>query len=157
MGAAARNELAALGQLVNVSGLSAGGATFVKDGSVLIVAEDDIRLGNSIYTDGADYHLTANKSIVVGEDVVVSTRDVADPANANHETAASEGDSGDLKLLASHIELQRGAKLLAHADNGPRRWRRDRAGPPTSTPSAPRARPTPASRSTAPPSRDATS
>ena len=118
VGAAARNELAALGQLVNVSGLSAGGATFVKDGSVLIVAEDDIRLGNSIYTDGADYHLTANKSIVVGEDVVVSTRDVADPANANHETAPSEGDSGDLKLLASHIELQRGAKLLAHADNG---------------------------------------
>jgi len=118
VGAAARNELAALGQMVNVSGLSAGGATFVKDGSVLIVAEDDIRLGNSIYTDGADYHLTANKSIVVGEDVVISTRDVADPANANHETAASEGDSGDLKLLASHIELQRGAKLLAHADNG---------------------------------------
>ncbi len=117
-GAAARNELAALGQLVNVSGLSAGGATFVQDGSVLIVAEDDIRLGNSIYTDGADYHLTANNRIVVGEDVVISTRDVADPANANHETAASEGDSGDLKLLASHIELQRGSKLLAHADNG---------------------------------------
>lgn len=117
-GAAARNELAALGQLVNVSGLSAGGATFVQDGSVLIVAEDDIRLGNSIYTDGADYHLTANNRIVVGEDVVISTRDVADPANADHETAASEGDSGDLKLLASHIELQRGSKLLAHADNG---------------------------------------
>ena len=117
-GAAARNELAALGQLVNVSGLSAGGATFVQDGSVLIVAEDDIRLGNSIYTDGADYHLTANNRIVVGEDVVISTRDVADPANANHETAASEGDSGDLKLLASHIELQRGSKLLAQADNG---------------------------------------
>lgn len=117
-GAAARNELAALGQLVNVSGLSAGGATFVQDGSVLIVAEDDIRLGNSIYTDGADYHLTANNRIVVGEDVVISTRDVADPANADHETAVSEGDSGDLKLLASHIELQRGSKLLAHADNG---------------------------------------
>lgn len=118
VGAAARNELAALGQLVNVSGLSAGGATFVQDGSVLIVAEDDIRLGNSIYTDGADYHLTANNRIVVGEDVVISTRDVADPANADHETAASEGDSGDLKLLASHIELQRGSKLLAQADNG---------------------------------------
>lgn len=118
VGAAARSELVALGQLVNVNGLSAGGATFVQGDTVQIVAEDDITLGNTIYTDGADYHLTANNRIVVGEDVVISTRDVADPANANHETAASEGDSGDLKLLASHIELQRGAKLLAHADNG---------------------------------------
>lgn len=118
VGAAARNELAALGQLVNVNGLSAGGATFVQGDTVQIVAEDDITLGGAIYTDGADYQLTANDRIVVGEDVVISTRDVADPANANHETAASEGDSGDLKLLASHIELQRGSKLLAHADNG---------------------------------------
>ena len=118
VGAAARNELAALGQLVNVNGLSAGGATFVQGETVQIVAEDDITLGGSIYTDGANYQLTANDRIVVGEDVVISTRDVADPANANHETATSEGNSGDLKLLASHIELKRGAKLLAHADNG---------------------------------------
>lgn len=118
VGAAAQGELAALGQLVNVGGLSAGGATFVKDGAVQIVAEDDIRLGSAIYTDGADYQLTANDRIVVGEDVVISTRNVVDPANANHETAASEGNSGGLKLLASHIELQRGSKLLAQADNG---------------------------------------
>ncbi len=118
VGTAARSELAALGQLVNVNGLSAGGATFVQGDTVQIVAEDDITLGGSIYTDGANYQLTANDRIVVGEDVVISTRDVADPANADHEAAASEGNSGDLKLLASHIELQRGSKLLAHADNG---------------------------------------
>lgn len=93
------------------------GAKAGRAGSVLIDPNDIEVLASSIFTDGGSYTLVANNSITVKEDVVLSTRKVANPndATTDHETAASTGDSGDLSLLASHIDIQRGAKLLAQA------------------------------------------
>lgn len=93
------------------------GAGAGRAGSVLIDPNDIEVLANSIFTDGGSYTLVANNSITVKEDVVLSTRKVANPnaASTDHETAVSTGDSGDLSLLASHIDIQRGAKLLAQA------------------------------------------
>lgn len=91
------------------------GAGAGRAGSVLIDPNDIEVLANSLFTDGGSYTLVANNSITVKEDVVLSTRKVANAAAADHETATSTGDSGDLSLLASHIDIQRGAKLLAQA------------------------------------------
>ena len=93
------------------------GANAGRAGSVLIDPNDIEVVASSIFTDGGSYTLVANNSITVKEDVVLSTRKVANPnaATTDHETAASTGDSGDLSLLASHIDIQRGAKLLAQA------------------------------------------
>ena len=94
------------------------GARAGRAGSVLIDPNDIEVVGNSVFTDGGNYTLLANDRITVGPNVVLSTRNVANPQSADHETAASEGDSGNLTLQASHIDIQQGAKLLAHADNG---------------------------------------
>lgn len=94
------------------------GATVGKAGAVLIDPNDIEVVANSHFTDGGDYTLIANDSITVNQDVVISTRNLANPASDDHLTAASQGDSGDLRLQASHIELKSGSALLAQADNG---------------------------------------
>lgn len=93
------------------------GANAGRAGSVLIDPNDIEVLASSTFTDGGSYTLVANNRITVNEGVVLSTRKVANPTDAStdHEAAASTGDSGDLSLLASHIDIQRGAKLLAQA------------------------------------------
>jgi filamentous hemagglutinin family protein len=87
----------AFGSLVNVDGLQEGGATFMEGDQIRIVAND---------------------RITVGEGALLSTRNVANVATADHALAASLGDSGSLSLTARHIEIQAGAQLLAQADHG---------------------------------------
>lgn len=62
---------------------------------------------------GGDVTFEAQDSIVVAQDVVLSSRDVG--SSTDHENAESVGDSGDITLRAPQITLESGSKLLAHA------------------------------------------
>lgn len=94
------------------------GATGGRAGSVLIDPNDIEVVAANQYTDGADFTLIANNSITVGDNVTISTRNLANVATDNHLTAPSQGDSGSLTLRASAITLNKGSRLLAHANNG---------------------------------------
>jgi filamentous hemagglutinin family protein len=93
-------------------------ATHGAKGAVLIDPNDIEVVNTNTYTDGADFTLIANHNITVGSNVTISTRDLNNVNTDNHLTAASQGDSGDLTLRAQQVELQQGARLLAHGDNG---------------------------------------
>jgi len=86
------------------AGGGAGGTIYIDPNIVEIVASQN--------TNGADLHIEALERITVGEDVIISTRQVAD--GANHETAVSTGDSGDIHLEAPNIDILDGAALYAH-------------------------------------------
>jgi filamentous hemagglutinin family protein len=94
------------------------GATDGQRGSVLIDPNNIEVVSANQHTDGADFTLIANDRITVGENITISTRDIANPTSGDHLVDASQGDSGELTLRASHVELKAGSRLLAHADNG---------------------------------------
>ncbi|MCB1953017.1 MAG: leukotoxin LktA family filamentous adhesin, partial [Rhodocyclaceae bacterium] len=93
-------------------------ATRGKRGAVLIDPNNIEVVSANQHTDGADFTLIANDKITVGDNITISTRDIANPTTGNHATDASQGDSGDLTLRASNVELKAGSRLLAHADSG---------------------------------------
>ncbi|MCB1963628.1 MAG: leukotoxin LktA family filamentous adhesin [Rhodocyclaceae bacterium] len=93
-------------------------ATAGKRGAVLIDPNNIEVVSANQHTDGADFTLIANDKITVENNITISTRDIANPASGDHASDASQGDSGDLTLRASHVELKTGSRLLAHADNG---------------------------------------
>ncbi|MCK9258828.1 MAG: leukotoxin LktA family filamentous adhesin [Azoarcus sp.] len=93
-------------------------ATNGQRGSVLIDPNDIEAVTANTYTDGVDFTLIANDRITVENNITISTRDIASPSTGNHLTDASQGDSGNLTLRASNVELKTGSRLLAHADNG---------------------------------------
>ncbi|OAB55102.1 hypothetical protein AY599_24670 [Leptolyngbya valderiana BDU 20041] len=102
--------------LVRVSGelqaASAGGQA----GTIYIDPEIVEIVATDLFSNGARLHIEALERITIGEDIVLSTRQVA--AGASHFTAGSTGASGDLHLEAPVIEVGDGAALLAFADNG---------------------------------------
>lgn len=67
---------------------------------------DDLSFTTSIISDGADVRLEADNSIRVTGTGVIDTRDL-------DGGGASEGDSGDITLVAPEIILDPGAQLLA--------------------------------------------
>ena len=87
-------------------------------GGTLLIDPEDLVVSEDQFFDGDSHTLVADRSIRVDDDVTVSTRNVATPTTADHETAASEGDSGNLTLDAPQILLDPGSKLLTFADNG---------------------------------------
>ncbi|TVT46933.1 MAG: leukotoxin LktA family filamentous adhesin [Denitromonas halophila] len=93
-------------------------ATNGKRGSVLIDPNNIEAVTANTYTDGVDFTLIANDTITVENNITISTRDIANPTTGNHATDASQGDSGDLTLRASNVELKAGSRLLAHATPG---------------------------------------
>ncbi|WP_186301646.1 leukotoxin LktA family filamentous adhesin [Denitromonas halophila] len=93
-------------------------ATAGKRGAVLIDPNNIEVVSANQHTDGADFTLIANDKITVGNNITISTRDIANPTTGNHATDASQGDSGDLTLRAANVELKAGSRLLAHADSG---------------------------------------
>jgi len=103
-------------ELVRVSGelqaASAGGQA----GTIYIDPEIVEIVATDMFSNGARLHIEALERITIGEDIVLSTRQVA--AGASHFTAGSTGASGDLHLEAPVIEVGDGAALLAFADNG---------------------------------------
>ncbi|WP_158629247.1 leukotoxin LktA family filamentous adhesin [Roseitalea porphyridii] len=103
-------------ELVRVSGelqaASAGGEA----GTIYIDPEIVEIVATDMFSNGARLHIEALERITIGEDIVLSTRQVA--AGASHFTAGSTGPSGDLHLEAPVIEVGDGAALLAFADNG---------------------------------------
>jgi filamentous hemagglutinin family protein len=72
------------------------------------------------FSDGGNVELTADESITVNPNVIISTRKIdhilPDTAE-NHLTAASKGHSGNIALTAPQITINSGAMLLAHAIN----------------------------------------
>ncbi|MCA1979654.1 MAG: leukotoxin LktA family filamentous adhesin, partial [Thiobacillus sp.] len=102
------------------NGLSArasGGAA----GTILIDPEylTWIGSGQDFFSHGADITLTADKKITL-DGVMLSSRNIgsASDTRSNHQSAVSQGDSGDITLSAKEIEIKNGSQLLAHADNG---------------------------------------
>ncbi len=75
--------------------------------------------GSGITVNGADLTLQASSGIDIASGVIVSSRSVATPGDANaHLTGASTGASGSITLQAPSIVLRNGSALLAHADSG---------------------------------------
>ncbi|MGC6476026.1 MAG: leukotoxin LktA family filamentous adhesin, partial [Parvibaculales bacterium] len=63
--------------------------------------------------------LQADNQLTVNNNIIISSRDVADPTNAaSHESGNSIGDSGNITLEADQITLNTGAKILAHTQGG---------------------------------------
>ena len=87
-----------------------------KAGNILIDPNDIEIVSSNQILNGANYTLIANDSITVGSDVTISTRNIG--AGTDYLNALSQGDSGNLTLTAHNINIDHGAKLLAHANNG---------------------------------------
>ncbi len=75
--------------------------------------------GDDYYSHGAKITITADKKVTL-DNVVVSSRNIGAAADtrSNHQTLASQGDSGDIEVTAKDIEIKNGSQLLANADNG---------------------------------------
>lgn len=109
-------ELSA-GQTVSIEGGGfRAGATNGKAGEALVDPEDLVIAADD-FSDGGDLTYQASKSITVSDDVVVSSRDLADVDSEDHRTASSTGDSGAITFEAPDIDVNDGAAILAHADN----------------------------------------
>jgi filamentous hemagglutinin family protein len=101
------------------SGLSAtahGGAA----GNILIDPDNlTWTSADDYYSHGSNITISATKKVVL-DGVMVSSRDIGATADsrANHQTAASAGNSGDITVTAKEIETKNGSSLLANATNG---------------------------------------
>ncbi|MBP6194337.1 MAG: leukotoxin LktA family filamentous adhesin, partial [Methyloversatilis sp.] len=74
--------------------------------------------GFDMYSSGALLELKAEKEIIL-DNVFLSSRKVDGGATrANHQTAASTGASGEIRLVSKKIELKNGTQVLANADSG---------------------------------------
>ncbi len=82
-------------------------------GSVLIDPVDLTISGNQLAN--GDLTLTADNSITVDSNVLISTRNVG--VGGDHVVGASLGDSGNLVVRAPNITVNSGGQLLAHADS----------------------------------------
>ena len=109
----AKNTVNILGGQLNA------GAQNGKAGTVLIDPTDVIWTGSGsdVFSDGTNYQIEATKTIVL-DNVFISTRNLASSDNnrTNVVSSASEGNSGDITLKATKIELKNGTHLLAEAD-----------------------------------------
>ena len=109
----AKNTVNILGGQLNA------GAHNGQAGTVLIDPTDVNWTGSSadIFSDGTNYQIEAEKTIIL-DNVFISTRNLASSNNnrTNVISAASEGNSGDIALKATKIELKNGTHLLAEAD-----------------------------------------
>lgn len=87
----------------------------------ILIDPTDININGDVsgnqYSDGGNITVTAANSITA-DNVIVSSRNIADPDFGNHETDPSEGDSGNITFEAPQIYIQNGTKLLSFADNG---------------------------------------
>jgi len=124
-------ELSAKEKVLLGGGIFRASAEAGKAGRVLI-DPDELIIGNSERSDdgqttafvnfsnGGNIELTADESITVNSNVILSTR-MIDPTLANtaenHLNALSKGSSGNISLSAPQITLNNGAMLLAHAIN----------------------------------------
>lgn len=88
-----------------------------KHGTILI-DPDELEITSDYISAGANIFLQADKSIDIAEGIILTTRHIVDPYNANHLTALSIGNSGDLTIEAPEITINSGAKLLSFANNG---------------------------------------
>ena len=108
-----------LSDVVNTGGLEpASHAVVESDGTVKLLAESDITVNSDQSMGGHNYVLSASDSITVAANTTISTRNVG--AATDQENASSTGNSGNIELSAPEIDLEAGAKLLAHATNGHR-------------------------------------
>lgn len=108
-------ELSAVKTVSLAGGIFRADAASGRAGSILVDPEDIQIVDVSQFTHGADYTLQADDEILVGDGVTISTRNVS---GSDHLNGTSVGDSGNLTLEAPEINIEHGARLLAHADNG---------------------------------------
>ena len=85
-------------------------------GGTVYIDPENITITGAI-ENGADFLAEATARIIVASGAVISTRKV-DGGASDQATATSQGDSGDIVLIAPNIEILAQAQLLAHADNG---------------------------------------
>ena len=84
------------------------------DGDVTIT-EDILLSGEDLVISSADPE-NPIKSITLAEDKTISTRVLADGVT-DHETGASDGDSGSVTMTAPIITIKDRASIFTHADN----------------------------------------
>ncbi|MBC8509922.1 MAG: hypothetical protein H8D34_34165, partial [Chloroflexi bacterium] len=117
-------------QTVTVEELGLFEANLSIEGNPFAVQE--VTFAGNVYTQGHDLKVEANY-INVNANVALSTRHIDNPETANHETAASTENSGDIIFTSgayeednfivpgtthtygTSIEINQGAKLLSHA------------------------------------------
>ncbi len=101
------------------NGLSAK-ATQGQAGEILIDPENLTwsGSGDDFYSHGANVTISADKKVIL-DNVVVSSRNIGAAADTrtNHQTLASQGNSGDISVTGKDIEIKNGSQLLANADN----------------------------------------
>ena len=83
-----------------------------RSGQVLI-DPDSITISSDQLMSGADYSLIADESIIIADNVTISTRNIG--SGSNQQSDISTGNSGNLELRSPSITVGDGAALLAHA------------------------------------------
>ena len=106
-----------------VTGISSGWASF----------DNEVTINHDIETKGYDIEIRAPdgrgegvtkearedafESITLTDGKIISTRKLAE-GEADHNTGASGGNSGSIKVWSPNITIGEGAQLLAHVENG---------------------------------------
>jgi len=103
---------------VHLDGFGLYAGAVAGDAGSILIDPDVIELTGSgddmTPNDGSSITLQADERITL-DNVLLSSRQVADDTRSGHLTGESTGDSGDITLEAPTIELTNGSMLLAHA------------------------------------------
>src|SRR5882762_4818079 len=123
----AAHRLTLSGGAFDASASNGRAGSILLDPNDLVVETDMLRSAVNAGSDGTSWNagsltLSADNSITINPDIMISTRQVAvrtdQTARDAHIKNVSTGDSGDLTLTAKKIVVGSGAQLLAHGDNG---------------------------------------
>ncbi|HET7092146.1 MAG TPA: hypothetical protein VFI22_01680, partial [Thermomicrobiales bacterium] len=105
----AKENLVVDGVTVNAGAVEGAAGTALFDPA-------DLTISSNVFSNGGNLSYQADNSITVLANVIISTRICA--AGADHETAASTGNSGSIAMDAPLITIDSGAKLLAQGTDG---------------------------------------
>jgi filamentous hemagglutinin family protein len=101
---------------VNLNGGNFRAKVYDGNRGQIVIDPGELVISTNQYSEGADMNFIGYDNIYVNSNIIVSSRDIADPINGNHLTDPSTGDSGNITFQASgNIQLNDSSKILAFA------------------------------------------
>jgi len=105
-------------EFISIDGGVFRAKSYKGNSGTILVDPDDLIISANNYSDGSNITYTANDSITVNTNIIISSRDLDDPNNDDHDTDPSEGDSGNISFTSPKITFNSGSKVYAHGNNG---------------------------------------